>query len=117
MPREEEQTLKAIYRNLVAVTRRVPGMENAEERMILVEFPVDQMSYGLGEEILIKPKFEAPGKELPDDSLRSLALNIGHAIWARYPGALVICNLESYGGEVKVHWSSKDEFITTLTRH
>jgi hypothetical protein len=106
LPPENEDTLKGIYGEIVSKIREIPVLSNSEEHLILVLFPSDCMSYGIGEEILVEAEFQAPCR-FTYLTGNELAGRLGQVIASRYLGTQIAVKVKGYDGTTIGSWASK----------
>ena len=100
LPKEPEEKLQALHRKIVqAVVTGVPNLHLKGEQDMIVLFPTDAMSYGLGSDILVEISNAT--------SLELLAEKVGELIEKEYPRAkieVVATNPFSAAGSFYGYW-------------
>jgi len=91
LPRTEEDKLHALFTNIVdAVVDLKIGIESEKDMVVL--FPPDMMTYGLGTEVMVEIT-NAPGDDIP----REPARRIGEIVKGAFPDAYVQCSVLRQG--------------------
>ena len=102
LPNSSEKMLREIHQSLVGETIKAEvGIKSQDDMMVF--FPTDLMSYGLGECILI----EISGRKITGNDLDKpfLPQLLTEAIKAIYPAAYVECRVIPFTGSER-RWTS-----------
>ncbi len=101
-----ESCLRALHQQIVDGVVQIPELNYKDENDIFVLFPTDQMSYGLGCQILVE--ISTIGEWLPTDTFyrERLAGNVCTAIKNKYKKAKVYVKVNPSGGSPERSWFS-----------
>lgn len=97
LPKLRQRKLKRLFEDIVEAVKRVPelGIRGAES--VLVLFPADLMTFGLGTEIVVQVTnlfIRSCGHEF--ELRMDLAEKLGNVIFAHFPKANVKCLVYPY---------------------
>jgi len=91
LPQQTEDQLNLLHQAIVKEVCSIKELGFRDENDMVVLFPPDMMSYGLGSEVFVEISgiFNAP--EVTPEPLNRLAKNIGQMVSSKFPEAKVEC--------------------------
>ncbi len=96
LPQMEPAACTDLFKKIVATVAGIKGMAQAgytDEKTVLVLFPADMMSYGLGSEILIEVRGLANIRTIDNTTRLMLCEKLGLLLHREFQTAHVVCNI------------------------